>query len=368
MLDVVEDEEELAVAHCCRQRVQRRLAGHLRDRDRARDRRQEQPWIAERRELDDHSAVGEARCSLPGGGEREARLAAPSCSGEDEQPHVARREEGIQRTQIALASDKRVRRHGEHAHGIHRRDARFELGILLEDAELQRAKLDTRLEPELLIQAVSQPAVVVERLGLTAGPVERQHCDALHALAEGVLSCHRERLTKHLVVAAELRQGFEPRLERREPKLFEPPGLGSGEVLVHHIGIRRPSPERERAIELRERERGIPLRHCRDRVVEKTFEPVGIEGHLLAAERVPARPRHERFSTRQRLAKLGDIHLQQLSGRCGRTHAPDRVDECVRRARLTTGERQRREQPPVLRGTQFDRSVLAGDLERPKNA
>ena len=32
------------------------------------------------------------------------------------------------------------------------------------------AKLGTRLEPELLVQAVSQPAVVVERLRLTPGP------------------------------------------------------------------------------------------------------------------------------------------------------------------------------------------------------
>ena len=39
MLDVVEDDEELPVAHCRSERVERSLAGHLRDPDCARDRR-----------------------------------------------------------------------------------------------------------------------------------------------------------------------------------------------------------------------------------------------------------------------------------------------------------------------------------------
>ena len=110
------------------------------------------------------------------------------------------------------------------------------------------------------------------------------------------------------------------------------------------------------------------MRHRLDGVIQKTFEPVGIEGHVLGEKRVSARARDERFSARQRLAKLGDVHLQQLSGRRGWAHAPDRVDERVGRARSTTSERQRREQPPLLRSTQVDRSVLAGDLERAKNA
>ena len=82
-------------------------------------------------------------------------------------------------------------------------DARLELGILLEDAELQRAQLHARLEPELLIQAAPELEVAVECLRLAAGAVERQHRDALQALPQGVVSSHRERLTEHLVVPAE---------------------------------------------------------------------------------------------------------------------------------------------------------------------
>ncbi len=203
MLDVVEDDEELPVAHCRSERVERSLAGHLRDPDCARDRRQEQPRVAQGRELDDHSAVGEARRRLPGGREREARLAAPSCAGEDEQSRVATREELGQRLQIALASDQRVRRYGQRARGVDGRNARVELGILLENAALQLTELRARLQPELVIEAAPELDVVVECLGLPAGPVERQHREALQALPQRMVSCHRERITEHLVVPAE---------------------------------------------------------------------------------------------------------------------------------------------------------------------
>ena len=61
MLDVVQDEQELTVADRPSERVERRLAGRLRDADRARERRQEQLGVAQGRELDDRRAVGEGR-------------------------------------------------------------------------------------------------------------------------------------------------------------------------------------------------------------------------------------------------------------------------------------------------------------------
>ena len=204
MLHVVEDEQELPIAHRRSERVQRRLARHLGDRHRARDRRQDQPGIAKGRELDDHSAVGEARRRLPGGSEREARLAAPSCAGEDEQPDVAARQERGQRIQIALAADKRVRRHGEHAQGLRQAGRSTRAPDPAGGCGgCNVAQLHTRLEPELVIQAAPQLEVAVECLRLPAGAVERQHRDALQTLPQGVVSSQRERLTEHVVVPAE---------------------------------------------------------------------------------------------------------------------------------------------------------------------
>ena len=245
--------------------------------------------------------------------------------------------------------------------------AQVERRILLEDAAMQLAKLCARLQPELVVHPPPKLGVVVERVGLATGAIERQHREALHALPQGLVSGHRERIGKHLVVPAELQRRVEPRLQRDEPKLLEPLRLGAREIVVHHVGVGGAAPERERAFEVRARERGVPLRQRLDSVVVKTLEPVGVEGPVVEAEHVPARSRRERVSARQRLAELGDVDLQQLSGRRGWRLAPDRVDERVRGTCLSTCERQGREQPPVLRRRQLDRSVLAGDLERPKN-
>ena len=117
---------------------------------------------------------------------------------------VAPCEELGQSLQIALTSDQRVRGHGERADGVGRWHARVELRILLEHAPLQPAEVSTRLQPEFLVQPPSQLDIEVERLGLAARTVERQHRKALHALPQRLVPCQRERVTEHLVVPAEL--------------------------------------------------------------------------------------------------------------------------------------------------------------------
>ena len=232
---------------------------------------------------------------------------------------------------------------------------------------MQLAKLCARLQPELVVHPPPKLGVVVERVGLATDAIERQHREALYAFPQGLVSCHRERIGKHLVVPAELQRRIEPRLQGNQPKLLEPLRLGAREVVVHHVGVGGAPPERQRAFEVRAREGGVPLRQCLDSVVVKTLEPVGVEGPVVEVEHVPGRSRRERVSARQRLAKLGDVDLQQLSCRRGWRLAPDRVDERVRGTCLSTCERQGREQPPMHRRGQIDRSVLTGDLERPKN-
>ena len=92
-----------------------------------------------------------------------------------------------------------------------------------------------------------------------------------------MISCHRERIGKHLVVPAELQRRIESRLQGNQPKLLEPLRLGAREAVVHHVGVGGAPPERQRASEVRAREGGVPLRQCLDGVVVKTLEPVGVE-------------------------------------------------------------------------------------------
>ncbi len=277
VLDVVQDEQELPVADRCSEPVERRLAGRLRDADRSRNRWQQELGIAQGRELDDRSAVGERRRGQVSGRQCETRLAAASRPGEDEQPHVATREQSGQRLQLPLAPEEGVGRLRERTRGVHGRFARVERRILLEDAAMQLAKLRAWLQPELVVHPPPKLGVVVERVGLATGAIEGQHREALYAFPQGLISCHRERIGKHLVVPAELQRRIEPRLQGNQPKLLEPLRLGAREAVVHHVGVGGAPPERQRASEVRAREGGVPLRQCLDSVVVKTLEPVGVE-------------------------------------------------------------------------------------------
>ena len=71
--------------------------------------------------------------------------------------------------------------------------------------------------------------VRLERLGLSARAVEREHQLAAQALAMGVLRDQRLQLADQLGVAAERKVGLDALLERREAQVVEPAALDLGE-------------------------------------------------------------------------------------------------------------------------------------------
>ena len=131
-----------------------------------------------------------------------------------------------------------------------------EVGVLGENGLVQLTQLGSRLEPELLDQQLARAPVDLERLGLAATAVERQHQLALKPLAQRFLHDRRLQLADQVVVSANGKLRLDPSLESNQPPLLEPSGLGLDEGLVGHIGKRRPAPQPER---LPKRGRG-PLR------------------------------------------------------------------------------------------------------------
>ena len=86
----------------------------------------------------------------------------------------------------------------------------------------------------------------MERVGLPAAAVQREHQLSAQAFAERVLGDERLELRHQVVVAAERQVGVDPILERREPQLLEPSDLAVRERLAAKLGERLPVPERER--------------------------------------------------------------------------------------------------------------------------
>ena len=165
-------------------------------------------------------------------------------------PRLGPLEQRAQRRELARAADERERRRRHERPGQRRACAsgaarELERRVLGEDLPLELPQRRARLEPEL-VERRPRVAVGLERLGLPARAVEREHQLPAQPLAVRMLGDQRLELADELGVAAEREVGLDPLLERRQPQLLEPRRLDPRERLVVELGQRRPAPQRER--------------------------------------------------------------------------------------------------------------------------
>ena len=85
----------------------------------------------------------------------------------------------------------------------------------------------------------------LECLGLASAPVERKHELSLERLPRRVMGDERFELGDEVLMVAEREVGFDSRLQRGQPELFEPRGLDLRERLVGDVHESRPSRQRE---------------------------------------------------------------------------------------------------------------------------
>ena len=112
-------------------------------------------------------------------------------------------------------------------------------GSWAEDGTLEALELLTRLEPELARRQPAPVAVGLERIGLPAAAVERQHPLAPEALAQRVGRDERCELPGELAVAPESEERVDPVLRHRQSQLLQSIDLLAGEVLVGELRQRR---------------------------------------------------------------------------------------------------------------------------------
>ena len=127
-------------------------------------------------------------------------------------------------------------------------------------------------------------------------------------------------------MAAERQVGLDALLQRGEPQLLEPRGLGLREGLVGEVRERRPAPQRERLAEQRARlarVAGVSAAPSRDSRSNRS----SVERVRSTAARSPARA--SRSAPCRAPCAARDVDLQRL-GRCRRRPlAPQLVDEPV---------------------------------------
>ena len=222
------------------------------------------------------------------------------------------------------------------------------------DRRLQLAQRCAGLEPELLDEQLAPSAIDVERLGLTAGSVEREHQQAAGAFAQRLAGHQLLQICQRLYVSAALQPAIGELLARHEHQLLQAGDLRPQRPLVGEVGQHRAAPERQRLGEL-----GLLRPTARERLEATRV-------HLPRGRIARARLADDRRLT-ERTAQATDVDLDRVARRGRRRRAPDLVDQLLASQRPRRRQQQRREQQPLTRGPQSDRAPFDAYLERPQD-
>ena len=250
--------------------------------------------------------------------------------------------------------------------GARRRRLRGERRVLLQDPALELTQMLRGLDAELVGELLPERLVRVERLGLAARPVERQHQLLPQPLPQGVARGERVELGNEHRMPAERQICVDPLLEEPEPHLLEPGGFGRRERLVQ-LGERRPAPERQRLCEDSGRVRRIPARERRTSLAGKALGQLHVELAVRDDEHVPGAPGRE-TPLGESLAELRDVDLKRLHGGLRDALAPQVVDQLRHRHRAVRVQEQVGEERALLARGNRDAPAVVGHLERAEKA
>ncbi len=253
----------------------------------------------------------------------------------------------------------------------HRRHRGRQRGVLGEDAPLEVLQGPSGLDAQLLGEGAAAGGVPLERLGLAAAPVEREHELATQPLAQRVLLDERLELAHEVAVAPELEVRLDPLLQAGEARFLEAGDLALGPLLIGEVGERRPAPQGECLAERRRRAGGVTGRERRASGGRQLLKAVEVELPGRQVQEVTGRAGLDRAGTgavgRHGPAQLGDVHLHGLAcGRRGRL-PPELGDQPLGRDDLVRAQQQERQQGPLAEPSERDGPIAVEDLERPQD-
>ena len=249
-----------------------------------------------------------------------------------------------------------------------RSNGRVQGRILLEDCALELLKTDARLEAELVQELTAGAPVCLERIGLAARAVEREHQLPAQALAERVLGDQRLELSDQDVVLSERKVGLDPLLERGHPQLGQAGNLGLSERIEREVRQRRASPELEGHAQGARRglvRAGVEVPSS---LLGQVLELCGVDRVGVDPEQIAGRLPDDRVR-RQQLAELRHVDLERVGRGLGRVASPELLDQCVRRDGLVPVQEQEREQASRLLPCELQpAAVVAVDFQRAQDS
>jgi len=237
-----------------------------------------------------------------------------------------------------------------------------------QDRLLEFLELRSRLEPEFGDERLPRVRIRIERLGLTAAAVEREHELSTQTLAQRLRADERRQLAYELRVPRAGEIGVDPRFECRKALLLQRPGGVGRERLVCEIGERPPTPKRERVPERARRILGRVVAELAAPSLDKRAETLEVD--LLGGdlEGIARRSRDENAVRLEGLSESGDMLLKRRGGIRRRPLTPEFVDQAVAGDRLAGAQDENREDAALPRATQRKLPLTVTHLERAENA
>ncbi len=236
--------------------------------------------------------------------------------------------------------------------------------VVAQDRRLERAQLRRGLDAEPVDERLVGGAIGLERLGLAAAAVQREHLLAAQALAQRVRAHERLELAGHLVVAPARQVGVDAVGQAREPQVLQARDLRLGEPLARHVGERRAAPQRERAGEGVRGLLGLAAGEHLAAAAVSVLEAVGVERDAHA---VAARLRDQRvLADRGAQPRRHDLH--GVAGVLRALALPQLVGDPVQRDDRAAVDQQQREQRERAPARHAGAAAVAQlDLDRPED-
>jgi hypothetical protein len=326
-------------------------------------------------------AVREGGVETVGQVDRQGRLPDPGRAvdrRDHDRPVLASRfEQRAEPFQLAVATGE-----DRHIEGELGGDGRRPLGIRLgtarpgqrgvggEDRLMQALQLGAWLDAELLDEDSACVLVGLQRLGLTAGTIQRGHELPAQALTERELRHQPAQVADQVTVTAQRQLRFDPLLEGDLAALLEPLHRGLDRRRLGDVGQDGASPQPERRAHQPSGLVGGSLSYRRLCLGEQLLEAVEVQRTRRQLEPVPCRAGHEKVATwrrhvlpgLQRPAKFRHVALDDVARSRRRSFPPELVDQPIRRHHLIGVQEQDRQQrrglgaPNAIRWSPFQTS------------
>jgi len=243
-------------------------------------------------------------------------------------------------------------------------------GVGGEHSFMHAAEPRAWLDAQLGIQHL--PGVVEhrQRLGLAAGPVQREHQLPAQPLPQRMLGYQLPQLGAYGGVLAEGQRGFDPVLGRQQPQLGQPLDLEPGERLELQVGQRPAAPQRLRLTQQHRRPARVALLQRVPSRGHPLLEHLQVQLPGLDPQQIPGRTgQHPRLAVAvgEDLAQPGDLHPQHPLRRAPLLIAEQLVDQLVTRDHLVGVAQQHAQQGPLPRPANAQQRSAAPDLQRPQD-